>query len=336
MKWFLVSLVALSPITAWAMGQNVGNGGAVVQGTCDGQVPTEVTVELLDFFEGRYFFNLTRDLGPDVLTVDQKVELALHRLDRVDQARAALYRSWVKSFFAETKFQDARFPFPPLRDVGNIRPNLPQGCELNKIADQILPETDVGPFGYRYLIRRDAYDKLSSDNKAGLILHEIIYRDAISRGHLTSVKARNFTALIASNRMEQIALKDYQQFLVDFGLEGYMAPIPYYHQVLRYFDHKMLTKSEAANFCNNLRGDSRAPEGKVLKYFTDQQEPWRDTAINKHILKPDNTGDVIAWIDDGVVKWGNHDLEFGYHAQDRTNPFFCVQEMRESPWTKQD
>jgi hypothetical protein len=329
----LLTLILLAASPALAV-QNVGNGGAVVKGTCDGVDPTLEFTELLDFFEVKYYFGITPELGAPELSVDAKVEMALDRLARLDPERADLYRDWFGSFEAESKDHQPLMPFPPLRDAGDTSRILRSGCQLEKIIDQSEPTSSIST--KRYLIKRPLFDALDNDTQAGLILHELFYRDALLRGHATSIKARVITGLFASRETESWTAERYQDVMTEYGFNGYMLRYsrPF---LIRYFDHAPMTLAEATAYCAALPGDSALASLSDLDVTTTgERVTWRESVIALHIVGDDGAGSASFWLKDGKRRWSNDDLFASAQAEpDEQLPFICRQEFVKSPWTEQ-
>lgn len=174
-------------------------------------------LELLDFYEGRSLKGIRVELGPKDLPVEIKISQALNRLERVSAGRAANYRRQVESFFQETLFlEDASLIDIP--DSDHIV--LPRNCKIQQIANQSQPLYLEDP---RFVIDKVLWDQLDNDNRAGLILHEIIYRETLSLGHTNSIAARLLNSNITSQRIESMTVADFTTFLR--GLEFFTTQI---------------------------------------------------------------------------------------------------------------
>src|SRR5205085_1885391 len=68
-----------------------------------------------------------------------------------------------------------------------------------------------------YTINKDLWDRMNTNNRAGLILHEIIYKEALRDGQHDSVKARYFNAYLSSTKMASFTPQQYSAFLVRVG-----------------------------------------------------------------------------------------------------------------------
>jgi len=159
---FLMSMPAIAST-------QVGNGGDVI--VCP-RADGSSSVELYDFYEGeqRHGFKIKFDGGQG--TLDEKLELVLSKIGRLNRVRAELYRGWAKTFQQEAEFiSNVRLIDIPDTGDGYI----PVGCELRQVAVQREPHF---PGDKRYTIDLDLFDKMEVDQQVGLLLHEFLYREA--------------------------------------------------------------------------------------------------------------------------------------------------------------
>jgi hypothetical protein len=186
----LPGLLFLIPLTAFANGgQEVGNGGdAVVCRDAGGAV---TSAELLDYYEARELRGIIKDLGPPDLAIDAKVALVLDRVARLSPKRAAHYRHQAGEFMSEARFLSG-VDLVEVPDSDHLA--FPHGCRVEQLAIQKQPEFAEDK---RYTINQDIWDKLDGDSRAGLILHEIIYREAFEQGATDSVGARYLHSRLA-------------------------------------------------------------------------------------------------------------------------------------------
>ncbi len=183
-------------------GATVGNGGNAL--VCLKLGTKEISsVSLLDYYEAQNRWDFTISLGDKTLSVDEKIELVLTRLAKFDPNRADDYRKQAAEFSSNTNF----WPGVRLRAINDANIiGLPSGCVVSQIARQMEPEVSSDKY---FVIAKDLFDLMDTDQKAGLILHEIIYREFISRGHTQSPAARHFNALLSSEQFAQLNLMSY-------------------------------------------------------------------------------------------------------------------------------
>lgn len=203
----ILAAMALAPsTTAWG-GYEVGNGGDVV--ICQRQNQQE-TVEILDSFEGK-----TRTGHTPILHAPSgsAVDLALSALDLFppsERLRRKEYRAAILSFLDRSAMVDDADLFD-VSDTG-VLDFLPEACHLRQVAIQ----RELG-LGKRFVIHRPTWDRLAPLDQAGLILHEIIYEEAIRLNHDDSSKVRQFNALLSSGQLAGVSRPTYGRLLESLG-----------------------------------------------------------------------------------------------------------------------
>jgi hypothetical protein len=212
MKYSFLILLTMFPFQfLWATGRTVGNGGDVI--VCETQAGQLQSIELLDFYEGRVLKGIQTELGEIGLTIEQKIAFALERMKRVSPVRAERYAKDAASFFDETLFLDDAI-LEDIPDTGNMV--IPRNCRVAQIANQSTP---LYPDDKRYVIDRRLWNALDNTGRAGLILHEVIYREALELRHDNSVSVRFLNANLCSRKIEGMSVQQYTKFLQDLGFE---------------------------------------------------------------------------------------------------------------------
>lgn len=181
---------------SFAGGDWVGNGGNLI--ICEDNQP-----QLLDYFEGLHDRGIEVDHGSSG-EFSERIESVLRRLERINPERALRYRTWFKTFFLETRFFEEG-KILPIRDVGPIV--IPSECNVQQVAAQ-RPTSEIMPGDSRYLIDRRFWQKLSHLDKAGLVLHELIYREAIESNQRSSPRVRYFNQILSSAQISRYSEKD--------------------------------------------------------------------------------------------------------------------------------
>lgn len=196
-KWKVVLGTSLLVLTSQAAlagggsegGSNVGNGGDGIVCKIPGG---KKTVELLDYYEARTQLKdpktgqaIRMDFGAPGLSVDEIVELLISRVAEVSPERAERYRAQARTFMGETQF----LPNADLTDIpDSLHAAVPSNCEIKQLVNQRKK-----PFAMqaRYNVDKTLWDLMASNaSKAGTILHEVIYREAIEAGQTNSVPTR--------------------------------------------------------------------------------------------------------------------------------------------------
>ncbi len=195
----------------WA-GDHVGGGGHAIN--CIG-VPGRKPYELLDFFEGREFFDLTPDLGVENLSVPEKIALVLDRLERLDPERAKRYRDSAQEILKTAKILP-NMALPEIADHFILA--IPEGCRIQQFAIQshYLRRREFVFF----LLKKEIWDQVGNDDRAGIILHETVYADAIALGHTNSRSARRFLEHFLSREIEKMSREDYEKLVLEMGFKS--------------------------------------------------------------------------------------------------------------------
>lgn len=170
-------------------GDRVGNGGDVV--VCGKKI------ELLDLYEARISgYEITKPLGN---TYQEMLKNLIQKnLQPIQPQRAAKYLKFLETFGQEAQF----LPGIRLNDVDDAgMVAIPTGCILKQIAIQL--SDDERPAGKkRYTVSLDLWNKLDEFNKMSLVLHEIIYREAIEHKSSNSMVVRATVGEVLKNKLD--------------------------------------------------------------------------------------------------------------------------------------
>lgn len=205
--YIFICLILISKLSL--AGQGTGNGGDVL--VCKNESDEIISVELYDYFEAkekRTSFSL--ETGDPELDYIGKVKFVLEKVRRLDPNRANLYEKWFKEFLDKSVTSFTNKELSDIPDTGEVL--IPQGCEIVQIAHQNEPL----PGEYRYIIRKDLWELMDEANKAGLVLHELIYREAKydnSLVHNNSRRVRYFNSTISSRHISRLSWSEYLYLL---------------------------------------------------------------------------------------------------------------------------
>lgn len=186
-------------------------GGNVVE--CQNSTGGASSMRLLDYYEAELLMpELARDLG-NGKTVDERVEYALDRLEDFDKSRADRYRKGAANFMSDTRFV-TKVELPSLNDHDYVP--LEQHCKIRQLAIQ-----NISPYpqAKKFTIRQEFWNQLTTDDKAGLILHELIYEEAMAAGQKNSRNSRYFNAVISSAMMGNLSQGEYEARVKLAGLD---------------------------------------------------------------------------------------------------------------------
>ncbi len=200
MKNLILALAAWISVGTALAGEVVGNGGDVL--VCPNKKP-----ELLDFYEARVLKKITRRPDLSGATAIEIAKSTLRDLEKINPARARIYHARIESFYNDASFvSDARLEDIP--DSAHVV--LPIGCALKQIAIQVprgLPRDPI------YIVDKSLWDAMDLENQAGLILHEVIYTDAIRYGHTNSISVRYLNGVLPSDRLAGMSIQEYDEWL---------------------------------------------------------------------------------------------------------------------------
>ena len=205
-QFLLLCIFALSPLRAFAI-QYVGNGGNIVQCTA---AEGKTTYEVLDSFESR---SLRKK--PLILTQGNPKDLAIEAisgLKSISPERAKLYLKSIENFDSESELTDAKLT--SLEDSKYA--GIPPHCQVEQA---VIQQDFATPGSKRYFIQKALWQKLDSSQKAVLILHEIIYREALSIGQTDSIATRAFVGLLISGEIRKLSVPEFAQTLFGLGFD---------------------------------------------------------------------------------------------------------------------
>lgn len=190
---------------SWAGGHVIGNGGYVLK--CESAGKT--IIKSFDLVEGDILYKQFPKYSSQK-DFREKAKEIISRIKKLNPSRVELYLKWLKSFEKELLFLPSGVALADIPDVSiGI---LPQGCQLKQAIVQNNQSISGQP---RYLINSDLWNAMSEDTKAALVIHEIIYRDAIQaeNRHINSYYVRQFNQWLHSGKISSMSLKEYISFL---------------------------------------------------------------------------------------------------------------------------
>ena len=205
----ILGIIALAFIQAAEAGPRViGNGGdAVVCRTPDGAIKS---AELLDFYEARILRQMNITLQPQA-SLQENLDLILLRIGQKDSQLLKVVNVYLEKFMTETRFLSGT-ELIDIPDSEHIA--VPKNCQVEQLAIQSAPKFPNDPY---YTINKDIWDHLDSANQAGLVMHEILYRHYLFaqkfKEDIDSIPVRYINSLIAADKLKDLSLKDYLQYV---------------------------------------------------------------------------------------------------------------------------
>ena len=179
-KMSLILGSAFLAFNSMASGHDVGNGGNAVVCYTDSTRQSITSVKLFDYWEydtvHPEFGGL--DLGAPTLSVADKVSKFISRVRIFDKPRANAYRVYADILLNDlSSYLVTQIPGPSIDDDTPLAlPTAP--CYKEQFAVQVKYPA---PGSRRFQINATLFNDPSTDNdaRAGIILHEVIYRYAI-------------------------------------------------------------------------------------------------------------------------------------------------------------
>lgn len=176
----------------------VSGGGHILYCTQNALGQPQASVQLLDYFESRRLYAgepryPVTEGGNANATVVDKALIGVERLRARSPMRAKLYSQRVRKFLDE-----AHWSLTPLKLIENYDAHITEGCEVKQLAYQrqrLMPQDSV------YMVDLNHWNQLPYDDRAGLILHEVIYREFLLYGHENSLKVRRLNAALATDEI---------------------------------------------------------------------------------------------------------------------------------------
>ena len=200
----LVLLMLSFPLFA-GNGNEVGNGG-------DGLICGD-KIQIFDFYETKQLKKYHIDFpgGSDWNKIANTV------VTRLKNKNENLYRQYSKvlakinkrlKFIDEANFRD-------VKDSYEVA--IPKDCRLEQLAIQ----KDNSKGEREIFISLRLWKKLSEEQKAGLIMHEIIYEHFINLGEKNSLKVREFNSLLFSKEIGELNRAKFNQIVRSMKLSLY-------------------------------------------------------------------------------------------------------------------
>lgn len=181
----------------WAVaGNRVGNGGDVV--FCK----DTNSWELLDFHEAR--------LNSVKLEVSDKLdpwEIAKDRLKPLETLAPKLYRQYsrrLESMRSDVEFKD-HVKLTNIKD--SLHTFVKKGCNVQQAALGL--GFSMGNDKKAFVVSSDLWKKLSANEQAGLLMHELFYEHFFKLGIKNSRPVRQFVSLMFSSKINELTRPDF-------------------------------------------------------------------------------------------------------------------------------
>lgn len=186
-------------------GHVVGNGGYVLECHSNG---TNKWVSY-DLEEGLILNQLTPKYS-SFKSYTEKARDVINRIHNINPFRAKLYKHWLFTFEAESQFLKTDTYLVDIPDISFGV--VPKNCYLHQAIVQIASPS-IGEA--RYFINSTIWQRLDENQKAALVIHELIYREAISEEnrHQNSVQVRKLNQWLHSGKLESMTVQKYIELI---------------------------------------------------------------------------------------------------------------------------
>jgi hypothetical protein len=216
---FLLSAVAFSA-SAFAGNEGAHGGQGVVCQDSSGKISS---IQMYDYYEGSIYLNSagTLDVGPTTGNYQDNISYVLNRLAKIDSVAAARYQERALAFESEMALLDDA-QMVSIGDAHHVI-NPDTGCYTDQFAVQFF---NLKPGQTkRYFVNKDLWKVADTVAKAGLVLHEVIYRDAVDvYGQSDSDLTRYFNYMISSTALNSISPDSYRAIVVASKFVDTAAP----------------------------------------------------------------------------------------------------------------
>lgn len=198
-----------------------GNGGDAV--VCRDAKDKIISAELLDYYESRRFRGTSRSskLPKNVSSYKDYVNKVLNEIDRFDPSRVESLKTTTNLLLKAARNYDNSgtlitdqvvFTQDYLQNISDSNHlAFPKNCEVEQVAIRVAKIFEDDP---SFLIQEEIWNSLPNLSKAGLILHEAIYKEAADNNrHSTSVFTRYFNQKVSSVNFKNFNFVDYLNLL---------------------------------------------------------------------------------------------------------------------------
>lgn len=228
--YFVLFLMVSFSNKVWsssAESNKVGNGGNVVY--CANEKAGEYHAQLLDFYEENFEnsgdgvessknnFKSTEQKSTanfEMLTPEKIAELKFLKLKDINPRISEQYLRRLHEIQNELEFKK-NVTLTVIPDSFHYYKPISKNCSILQIA---IKKNLKSKAEKRFIIREDLWKQLSSTDKAGLLMHEIIYEHFAKLGEENSIKARKFNRFLFAASVNK---KDFWALIKDLQLPIY-------------------------------------------------------------------------------------------------------------------
>ena len=199
---FMILFVLLFSFQSFA-GDKIGNGGQGI--ACEGPL------QFIDYWFGQNFKNKNQyDFSSAAETDLNRLNWLIQRWKRLDPQRAEQYQAQAMALLKGNFVTFVRGQELATTTDTDIE-NIPSNCKVQQVALQMKDLT----LPFTILIQQDYFEKLSSVDRVGLIIHELLFFEMQSA---TSAPVREMGLLLVDQNLDYMSESYYRALLNRWGL----------------------------------------------------------------------------------------------------------------------
>lgn len=303
MKHLLIA--GLMAMSVNALAGDKGNGGdAVVCRDSRGEI---ISAELLDYYEGKNLRGLKyqAEVSDVRKFTEDKVNLIKVHDPKLGEALQEVVNSLVDASekfggLREQRIEEILFTSAELENIQDSEHlTFPRGCGVEQLAIRVDKKYPEDP---AFIIQKDIWKKLPQIDKAGLILHEAIYKYYVDTyDEINSRNARYYNQMTSSLGMEEFNFTRYVTFANKAGIRQVKKEHRYIlTSTLRAYSKEGLFIAEFKNFMKdedqfvvmNKDGEVNVEETILSNPRSVKVKVWEYSAAM--VVKISVNGDVVC------------------------------------------
>jgi hypothetical protein len=313
LSFLIITISANISLAQKGGGYGMGNGGDAVVCYTDSTRSVITSVQMFDYWEQEQVMPFGKvDLGASNLSVQDKIEIVSNRISKFDPELADKIK--FQALNLANNIQNYLVTSYQLPDIDDMTPQVvptKPNCFIEQYGVQYK---DLVTGQKRFYIADKFYNfpGINNDDKAGLLLHEAIYRFAIlQRPSLdNSDGVRYFNYVAGSKKIDSMTLDDvkiYDSFIYTSNLRNKLCSISFSNKVPgQYLVYDEYNKVSEVCYNQQVRLNS-----KILLFIS------QGSTINLgNFYGIDKTGEILNYadkklilsVDDGSYKINNYYL----------------------------
>ena len=211
----LVLVLFLSNVVHASTGSETGNGGDAIACYTDASRSKITSVRMFDYWEQEQVLNYGHvDLGSSQLSIQDKIEIATKRISKFDPLLGGEIKKMALNLANNIQsYLVTNYVLPEIDDAHPRAVPTEPNCYIEQYAVQYKDLT-TGQRRFSIADKFYSHANTSNDDRAGIILHEAIYRYAIriDPSLSSSDDVRYFNYVAGASLLDTLKVQDIQQF----------------------------------------------------------------------------------------------------------------------------